>query len=76
MAAQLKKIEVEALALSPQERAFLADRLLGSLSGTILSDVDEAWILEAEFRYSEYKKGHRRGIDAAIVLAEADLLIK
>ena len=72
MAAQLKKIEVEALALSHQERAFLADRLLGSLNGTILSDVDEAWILEAEFRYSEYKKGYRRGIDAVKVLAEAD----
>ncbi len=76
MAPQLEKIEVAALALPPQERAFLADRLLGSLNGTILSEVDEAWILEAEFRYSEYKKGHRRGIDAADVLAEADQLLK
>jgi hypothetical protein len=36
----LKKIEQEALSLSRQERAFLADRLLSSLDGDTLTEVD------------------------------------
>ncbi|MCK4467434.1 MAG: addiction module protein, partial [Desulfobacterales bacterium] len=47
MSAVLEKLEHEALSLSRQERAFLADRLLSSLDGDVLSDVDAAWIAEA-----------------------------
>ncbi|MGB5156718.1 MAG: addiction module protein [Desulfobacterales bacterium] len=52
----LKKIENEALSLSIQDRAFLADRLLSSLGEDVLSDIDNAWIAEAERRYKEYKE--------------------
>ena len=55
MATVLEKIEIEALNLTRQERAFLADRLLSSLDGDSLTDVDSAWIVEAERRYQEYK---------------------
>jgi hypothetical protein len=36
---------MRAQSLSKQERAFLADRLLSSLGGDVLNDVEEAWIL-------------------------------
>ena len=72
----LKKIENEALALPPQERAFLADRLLSSLDEHVLTDVDAAWIAEAESRYQQYKEGKRPGIAAQEVFAEADRALK
>ena len=76
MSSMLEKLEDEVLSLSPQERAFLADRLLSSLDGDILTDVDAAWIAEAERRYQEYKEGKRSGIDAQEVFAEADRILK
>ena len=76
MSSMLEKLEGEVLSLSPQERAFLADRLLSSLDGDILTDVDAAWIAEAERRYQEYKEGKRSGIDAQEVFAEADRILK
>ena len=71
-----KRIENEALSLSTQERAFLADRLLSSLGENNLTDIDAAWIAEAERRYEEYKQGKRPGISADQVFAEADRIIK
>lgn len=76
MAPQLEKVEQDALSLPPEQRAFLADRLLSSLSGEVLSDVDAAWVAEAERRYQEYKEGKRAPIPAADVFAEADRLLK
>lgn len=60
MSAMLEKVEQDALSLPPEERAFLADRLLSSLSGEVLSDVDAAWVAEAERRYQEYREGKRQ----------------
>jgi len=45
MAATIEKIEHDLLKLSKQERAFLADRLLSSLDGDVLNDIDVAWEL-------------------------------
>ncbi|MCD6585018.1 MAG: addiction module protein [Desulfobacteraceae bacterium] len=53
----LDKIEKDILKLNNQERAFLADRLLGLLDGDSISDIDKAWIVEAERRYHGFKKG-------------------
>ncbi len=72
----LKKIENDALSLSGQERAFLADRLLSSLGDDVLTEVDVAWIEEAERRYQEYKAGNRQGVSAKDVFAEADSFLK
>lgn len=74
--ALLEKIEHDALSLSRQERAFLADRLLSSLDDNSLSDIDAAWIAEAEQRYQEYQAGKRSGIEAQEVFAEADQMLK
>jgi len=68
----LKKIEHEALSLTVQERSFLADRLLSSLDEDTLTDIDAAWIAEAERRYQEYKEGKRPGVAAQEVFSEAD----
>ena len=76
MSAKLEKLEHEALSLSRQQRAFLADRLLSSLDGDVLNDVDTAWIAEAEYRYKEYKEGKRQGIAAQDLFAEADRMLK
>jgi len=76
MPISLDKIEQDLLRLSEQERAFLADRLLGSLDGDSMTDIEEAWITEAERRYEEYKRGKRSGIDAQTVFNEADLILK
>lgn len=76
MATLLKKIEHDALRLSIQERAFLADRLLSSLDGEDLNDIDAAWLDVAETRYREYKNGKRPGTTAQEVFAEADRMLK
>lgn len=44
MPAILKKVEQDALSLPKEARAFLADRLLRSLDGEVLGDVDAAWV--------------------------------
>ncbi len=76
MSELLERIENEVLNLSTQERAFLADRLLSSLGENNLTDIDVAWIAEAERRYEEYKQGKRSGIPANAVFAEADRIVK
>ena len=75
MSSQLQRLERDVLSLSAQERAFLADRLLSSLSGEVLSDVETAWVEEAERRYRGYKSGDHPPIPAEDVFAEADRLL-
>ena len=72
----LDKMEKEALGLSREERAFLADRLLSSLGDEALGEVDAAWVAEAEHRYEEYKEGKRAPISANKVFAAADRKIE
>ena len=75
MSALLEKLENESLTLPREERAFLADRLLSSLDGEVLTDVDAAWVEEAERRYREYKDGRRGGSPTQEVFAEADRIL-
>jgi len=72
----LEKIQKDALSLSGKERAFLVDRLLSSLGDDVLTEVDAAWIEEAERRHQGYKQGKRPGISAKDVFAEADSFLK
>ena len=76
MTRQIEKIENELLNLPQEERAFLADRLLSSLDREVLTDIDLAWINEAERRYADYKNGKRQGVNSDIVFSEADKLVK
>jgi putative addiction module component (TIGR02574 family) len=77
MSARLDRLERDVLRLPVKERAFLADRLLSSLGRKdVLTDVDEAWINEAERRYREHKSGKRKSIPSAQVFKDADRLLK
>ena len=75
MTAILETVEREALGLPAEARAFLADRLLSSLDGEIMTEVDAAWVAEAERRYAEYKAGARKAVPASDVFAEADRML-
>jgi len=75
MTEMAKKIVQEALRLPIEERAFLADRLLGSLDREVMTEVDAAWVAEAESRYAEYKAGKRKPVSAKDVFDEADRLL-
>ncbi|HVQ39807.1 MAG TPA: addiction module protein [Pyrinomonadaceae bacterium] len=47
-----------ALALPPNERAWLASELIASLDETKDSDVETAWAAEIERRIAEVESGH------------------
>ena len=51
------EIENEALRLSEQERALLAEHLLSSLGGEETGLNEKRWLEEAERRYEEYRAG-------------------
>ncbi len=72
MTATLETIERAALNLPEAQRAFLADRLLSSLEGDGLDELDAAWLAEVERRYAEYKDGKRKPIPASEVLRSDD----
>ena len=76
MAVVLEKLEQDIMRLPENERAFLADRLLSSLGGEDFNEVEAAWVIEAERRYHEYRKGKRQPIPAEKVFAEADRLLR
>jgi putative addiction module component (TIGR02574 family) len=72
----LKDIEMKALNLPREARAFLADRLLSSLGSETLGEIDTAWVAEAENRYAEYTSGRRKPIPAEKVFADADRILE
>ncbi len=71
MSPDLKKCEIQALKLAPQDRAALAEHLIASLD--TLDDVENErlWLDEAERRYQEYKKGNIQARPAEEVLRDA-----
>ena len=74
MSSRLKNVEVEALKLSPEERAELADRLLASLSED--SAVEEAWGAEVERRLAAIESGRTQLVPAAEAIARARAALK
>ena len=69
MSPHLKEIEEQALLLPPEDKEVLIQRLVNSLDNAPLTDVDEAWIEEAEKRYKEYKEGVTKGIPGEKIFA-------
>jgi putative addiction module component (TIGR02574 family) len=53
-----------AMALPPDDRATLADKLLESLGEAERRETDEAWAAEAEARLEAYRQGLMRAIPA------------
>ena len=74
MPTQLEIVETEALKLSVEERARLADRLLASLSED--AEIDEAWAREVERRIAEIESGRAQLVPAAEAIARARAALK
>jgi len=69
MSSQVDVLEAEALKLTPEERARLADRLIASLSDD--AEVEEAWAAEVDRRIGEIEAGRARVVPAAEAIARA-----
>ncbi len=64
MSPKLLEIERKAVRLPVKDREMLAERLIRSLKHAPLTQVEEAWVKEAESRFSAWRRGEREGIPA------------
>ncbi|KJS09833.1 MAG: addiction module antitoxin RelB [Gammaproteobacteria bacterium BRH_c0] len=71
----LKQVEQQALGLSAEERAKLAEVMLESLS-LPLAEIEDAWAQEIEQRVAAYDRGDIPSYAAEDVFAEAKRLSK
>ena len=69
----IEQIEAEALKLPRHVRARLAETLISSLDED--SEIEQAWVDEAEQRYARFQDGDEDAVPAADAVAEtrADL---
>jgi len=74
MSSQVEALEAEAMKLTPEERAQLADRLLASLSED--QDIEQAWAAEVERRIAEIEAGRAPVVPAADAIARARNALK
>jgi len=74
MSSQLEIVEAQALKLSAEERAELADRLLASLFED--NEIEQAWAVEVERRIEEIESGRAKLIPAAEAIARIRAAIK
>jgi putative addiction module component (TIGR02574 family) len=76
MADVLKELEQQAKALTPEERARLAEVLLESLQDAPIAEIEAAWDREIEQRVAAYDRGELQTVSAEDVFAEARRLAK
>jgi len=69
MSISIAEVEAQALLLSPEDRAQLADKLLASLAAN--ADVEDAWSVEAARRLAELERGAVSGIPVRDAIARA-----
>jgi len=74
MSNQLEIVEAQALKLTAEERAQLADRLITSLCED--NEIENAWAAEVERRIEEIESGRAKLIPAADSIARARAAIK
>jgi putative addiction module component len=70
MTALASAIEKQARKLSVAERERLAERLLAQTEDEPLTVVEEAWVLEAERRFSAWKRKKTKPIPAAKAIGD------
>lgn len=61
---------MQARKLTAKERELLAERLLFTIRDQSLTSVDEAWVAEAEGRFSAWKQGTTKTVSATTALRE------
>ena len=71
MSTTLEQLTSQAIALSPEDRAQLADLLLASLPDEADEPLDAAWDLEIEHRVKAVESGTARLFSATDVHADA-----
>lgn len=71
---QLEIVEAQALKLTAEERARLADRLIASLAEDLA--VEDAWAVEVERRIEEIESGRAKLVPAAEAIARARAAIE
>ncbi len=71
MSESFSELEKKTRALSPEERAQLAEILLESLEATPAGDVEAAWNQEIGMRAAAYERGELEVFAAEAVFAEA-----
>ena len=71
MTTALEQLTHQAIALSPEDRARLADLLLASLPESSNEALDEAWDEEIQARLAAVKSGSARLVSATEVHAQA-----
>lgn len=71
MPTTVEQLATQAIALSPQDRAQLADLLLASLPDDADAEVDSAWDQEVMRRVAAVESGTARLVSAVDVHAEA-----
>ncbi len=74
MQSNIAELEAQALQLSPEDRAHLADRLLSSLAPD--PEVEDAWAVEVDRRIAEFETDHVRDIPVQESLARARAAIR
>ena len=74
MSTQLEVVEAQALNLSVDERAKLADRLITSLFED--HEIEEAWAVEVERRIEEIESGRAKLVPVSKAIARARAAIK
>jgi putative addiction module component (TIGR02574 family) len=72
----LKTLEKEALRLSAEDRAALAQKLLLSLEDTPASELDELWLIEADRRARQLDRGEVQPVPADEVRRKAKALLR
>jgi len=60
----------QAKRLSPTEREHLAGELIAGAESASLTEIDEAWVAEAEVRYGAWKAGQTKAVDATKAIRE------
>lgn len=74
MSSQFDAVEAQALKLTAEERAQLADRLISSIFED--HEIEAAWATEVERRVEEIESGRAKLIPAADSIARARAAIK
>lgn len=71
----LEQLTAEAMQLSIESRALLADRLVESLASAELDDIQRLWAVEAIRRRDEVRSGRVQSIPGEQVLDEVRRLV-